>query len=242
MIVIALLIPFLALTKLASGQEARLTLPPKCELSATSPAQQNAFPSADKIPSPQRGRPVPLHDRALDSLRNDYEQRLVATPGDADILIALAIIAERQQRWRDAERFRRQARLANPESPLVMANTMARSTTQEARRQTENDLKAWIAEHPEAAALHFAQGNFLARQGRWSEAEGAYFNAVAYEGDNPDFLFNLAVSLDHLRQYHQASQQYRLAIEAAGKRPAGFDTKQVIERIGILDSSKVSQP
>ncbi|MBS1131516.1 MAG: hypothetical protein H6R16_2518, partial [Proteobacteria bacterium] len=67
-----------------------------------------------------------------------------------------------------------------------------------------------------------------------AEAQQVYFNAVAADGDNPDYLFNLAISLDHIRQNRLAAQHYRLALEASTKRPAAFDRNKVEKRLGEL--------
>lgn len=225
MIVIALLIPLLTLAGLASGQEARPSSPPRNE------------PNTPIQPLPEQ-----QYALTLELLRHECERRLVETPEDAEIMIALAVIAERQQHLLEAEQLRHKARRSNPESPLVMADMIAEGMTSGTTRHTEENLKRWIAAHPDAATLYFAHGNLLARQGRWREAEQAYFNAVVHEGDNPDFLFNLAVSLDHLRQYGQARKYYRLALEAASKRPAGFAPKDVIQRLGTLDSESPRRP
>ena len=90
------------------------------------------------------------------------------------------------------------------------------------------------ASQPESGSLNFALGNFYSRQGRWSEAQQVYFNAVAADADNPDYLFNLAVSLDHLRQPKVAAQHYRLALEATQRRPAGFDRERARLRLAEL--------
>lgn len=105
----------------------------------------------------------------------------------------------------------------------------------EADPQTaESRLKSLLSAQPESAALNFALGNLYARQNRWPEAQQVYFNAVAADGDNPDYLFNLAVSLDHLRQPRLAGQHYRMALEAAARRPAAFDPAGVEKRLGEL--------
>ncbi|MEF8720666.1 MAG: tetratricopeptide repeat protein [Candidatus Accumulibacter necessarius] len=88
---------------------------------------------------------------------------------------------------------------------------------------SESRLKTLLASQPDASALHFALGNLYARQGRWSEAQQAYFQAYALEPDNADYLFNVAVSLDHLRQNKLAAQYYRMALSAAETRRSAFD-------------------
>jgi uncharacterized protein HemY len=102
----------------------------------------------------------------------------------------------------------------------------------------ESRLKSLLSSQPESAPLNFALGNLYSRQGRWAEAQQVYFNAVAAEGDNPDYLFNLAVSLDHLRQARLAAQHYRLALEASAKRPAGFSRDNVQKRLGELQPER----
>ncbi len=79
--------------------------------------------------------------------------------------------------------------------------------------------------------MHFALGNLYARQSRWSAAQQAYFRAYATEPDNADFIFNLAVSLDHLHQNKLAAQYYQMALSAAATRPGSFDRNQVQTRI-----------
>jgi Tfp pilus assembly protein PilF len=70
--------------------------------------------------------------------------------------------------------------------------------------------------------LHFTLGNQYAQQGRWAEAQQAYFKAFAADPENPDFAFNLAVSLDQLHQSRLALEYYRRALALAEKRAPGF--------------------
>ena len=71
--------------------------------------------------------------------------------------------------------------------------------------------------------LQFTLGNQYAQQGRWAEAQQAYFRAFTADPDNPDFAYNLAVSLDHLRQPKLALEYYRRALALAEKRGASFN-------------------
>lgn len=67
-----------------------------------------------------------------------------------------------------------------------------------------------------------------------SEAQQAYFQAYAADPENPDFIFNVAVSLDQLRKSKLATQYYQMALSAAEARPAGFDRAQVENRLHEL--------
>lgn len=170
----------------------------------------------------------------LEQARHDYEQALKRDPNNTDALLALAAIAQQQGRLVDAERWQQRALVANPADPAAQAAALNGSAASADPQTTESRLKSLLAAQPESAPLNFALGNLLARQNRWAEAQQVYFNAVAADGDNPDYLFNLAVSLDHIRQGRLAAQHYRLAQEAADKRPAAFDRERLRRRLAEL--------
>lgn len=98
----------------------------------------------------------------------------------------------------------------------------------------ESALKTHLAEQPGSHQLHFALGNDLAAQGRWSEAQQAYFNAHRLDPENPDYLYNLAVALDQLQQSRVALQFYERAVAAATTRAPQFDTALIAKRIADL--------
>jgi Flp pilus assembly protein TadD len=77
-------------------------------------------------------------------------------------------------------------------------------------------------------------GNQYARQSRWTEAQAAYFRAYSLDPDNADFAFNLAVSLDQLRQKKPALEYYQRSLTLTGKRAASFDASQARTRVQEL--------
>ena len=174
----------------------------------------------------------------FDRSRQAFEEALQSDPNNTDALLALAAIASRQGRPAEADDFRRRALVANPSDPAVQAANMNSAAIDADPNAAESHLKTLLSSHPESAALNFALGNLYARQSHWTEAQQAYFNAVAADGDNPDYLFNLAISLDHLRQPRLAAQHYRLALEAAARRPAAFDRNRVQKRLGELQAER----
>jgi tetratricopeptide (TPR) repeat protein len=174
-----------------------------------------------------------LQGNQLDAARHDYEQALKTDPNNVDTLLALAAIAQRQGRSADADSYRQRAIDADPRDPAAQAAALG-VTTGGDQMANESRLKTALATQPESGPLNFALGNLYARQGRWSEAQQVYFNAVAADADNPDYLFNLAISLDHLRQPKLAAQHYRLALDAAQRRPAAFDRERVRLRLAEL--------
>jgi tetratricopeptide (TPR) repeat protein len=183
---------------------------------------------------------VQAHDHIqksqLDSARSSYEKALQRDPNNTDALLALAAIAQKQGRLDDADRYNQRALVANPADPASQAAMLSGATAAADPLTTESRLKILLASQPESAPLNFALGNLYSRQGRWADAQQAFFNSVAAEGDHPDYLFNLAVSLDHMRQNKLAAQHYRLALDAANKRPAAFDREQVVRRLSNLQA------
>jgi tetratricopeptide (TPR) repeat protein len=174
-----------------------------------------------------------LQGNQLDAARHDYEQALKTDPNNVDTLLALAAIAQRQGRSADADRYQQRAIDADPRDPAAQAAVLGGASGGD-QIANESRLKSALAAQPESGPLNFALGNLYARQGRWSEAQQVYFNAVAADADNPDYLFNLAISLDHLRQPKLAAQHYRLALDAAQRRPAAFDRERVRLRLAEL--------
>ena len=166
----------------------------------------------------------------------NYEQALRNDPKNVDALLGLAAIAQRQGRQADAERLQQLASAADPKDAGAQAALISHSAAADPQA-AESRLKTLLADQPQSAPLQFALGNLYAGQGRWAEAQQAYFNTVACNGENPDYLFNLAVSLDRLRQGKVAIEYYRQALEAATKQPPAFSPEQARQRLNQLTSS-----
>lgn len=166
-------------------------------------------------------------DLALAQL--EYERAQKADPRNTDVLHGLAAIAMRQGHLDQAELLYRQITEADPQDTVAMA-ALINARGQIDPGTAESRLKNLSAAQPELAAPHFSLGNLYARHGRWADAQQAYFRAYTAEPDNPDILYNLAISLEHLRQNKLAAQYYGQAIAAAQGKPAGFDKAQAAAR------------
>jgi tetratricopeptide (TPR) repeat protein len=163
----------------------------------------------------------------------EYERAQKSDPRNTDALHGLAAIAVRQGRLDQAELLYRRITEADPQDTVALA-ALINSRGQIDPGAAESRLKSLAAAQPELAAPHFSLGNLYARHGRWSDAQQAYFRAYSAEPDNPDILYNLAISLEHLRQNKLAAQYYGQAIAAAQNRPAGFDKAQASARLRTL--------
>ena len=107
-------------------------------------------------------------------------------------------------------------------------------------RVTESQLKLMLDEGGDPGTINFALGALYARHERWNDAQLAYFEAVRHRPNNPDYLFNLAVSLDQIGQRKAALDYYQKALTAADNASAGFDQSQVLSRIQVISAQSAS--
>jgi tetratricopeptide (TPR) repeat protein len=99
----------------------------------------------------------------------------------------------------------------------------------------ESNLRNLLAKDPTEPSLLFALGNSLAAQGRWSEAQAVYFQAYSGDNQQPDYAFNLAISLERLRQNSLALNYYRSALELTQTKSARFKVELARQRIAALE-------
>jgi len=169
----------------------------------------------------------------LAAARQDYHEALKLDPKNRDALLGLATIAARNGEFNEAEARYLGLLEADPRDSHAMAGLIA-LRGQADPMQSESRLKGMIANQPEAGFLHFTLGNQMAAQARWAEAQESYFKATASDPNSPDYAYNLAVSLDHLRQTKPALEYYQKALALAGTRPATFDRNRAAARIREL--------
>ena len=110
-------------------------------------------------------------------------------------------------------------------------------------RVTETQLKMMLDNDGDPGLINFALGNLYSRHSRWNDAQLAFFEAVRHRPNNPDYLFNLAVSLDQIGQRAAAKDYYQKAVTAADESNAGFNAADAIARIqSISQSASASAP
>jgi len=159
----------------------------------------------------------------LAAARSEYEQALRDEPANRDALLGLAAIDVRAGRYESAEALYMRVLQGDPRDSQAQAALISLRSGRSDPLATESRVKSLLAADPSAHALNFALGNQLAQQNRWAEAQQEFFKAYTAEPENADFAYNLAVSLDHLRQPRQALDYYQRAIGLSQKRGAGFD-------------------
>lgn len=219
---------------------------PRIAAVARTPAARAPAPRATEAPAPPASQPVPrVHPRVaagyaayqegrLEAARNEYQLALREEPGNRDALLGLAALDMREQRYESADAIYRQLLRTDPRDAYAHAGLLALRGQGIDPVTTESRLKTLLAAEPESAVLNFSLGNQYAQQARWAEAQQAYFKAVAAEPENPDYAYNLAVSLEHLRQAGPARDYYRRALTLAEGRNASFDRAAAQARVQQL--------
>jgi len=162
-----------------------------------------------------------------------YEAALRIDGRNRDALLGLGAVARRRGDDRRALAVYRTLLQQDPADAVAAAalNVLPGAGGEHTR---ELELKRLLHKDPGAAELHFALGYLYSGERRWGPARAAFFAAHRRDTGNPDFMFNLAVCLDHLNQTRAAREYYRKALRAADVRASGFDREAARARLRLL--------
>jgi tetratricopeptide (TPR) repeat protein len=142
-----------------------------------------------------------------------YNQAAARQRG-VDALLGLAAVAIAQNRDADAQRLYREILDMDPRNAVAqgaLLDLLGSTDTPAA----ESRLKTLIEREP-SAHLYQSLGNLYANQGRWNDAQAAYFEAWRSAPANADYAYNLAVSLDQLGERTAALTYYQKALASDG--------------------------
>ncbi len=163
-----------------------------------------------------------------------YTRAAEAEPFNIDAHLGLAAASARNGDFATAARHYRRVLEIDPRNSMAISGLLAVGG-QAQPGALENELKVLIGRNPDAPTLYFSLGNLYAADGRWTDAQQAYFDACRLEPANADYLYNLAVSLDHLGQFPLALDYYQRALSA--KSAGQYDRRAVARRIDELKAN-----
>ncbi len=169
----------------------------------------------------------------LDLARRNYLTAHRLAPKDLDALLGLAAVAVRERRVQEAHGWYRRVLVLDPRNPHALAG-LATLDRQGGFARAESLLRQQLKKSPKNAVLYFALGNLHARQNHWPQAQKAYFEALSRDPTNPDYAYNLAVSLDRMGKFQLARCYYQKALQEAQLRPFVFSRAAVQARLQTL--------
>ena len=221
---------------------ARQGAPATAGAAAAVPQRRPAQRESDITVTPARVQSDPILEGAFQAFnagdlaraREDYQQVRRYNPDSRDALLGLAAVETQAKRYDAAESYYTRLIELDPRDAYAQAGLIG-LRGQVDPLAAESRLKNMIAAQPDASFLHFTLGNQYAAQGRWAEAQQAYFQAYASDPEHPDFAYNLAISLDRMHQTKPALEYYRRALALAEGRPVSFDRAQVSNRVSQLE-------
>ncbi len=161
-----------------------------------------------------------------------YAKLVQADPLNPDAQLGLATVFARTGDTASAARHYRLVLAIDPRNGPALAGLLAVSGS--SSTALESELRMLVERNPGTASLRFTLGNVYATERRWVEAQQAYFEAFRLESDNADYIYNLAVSLDQLRQPKLALDYYQKCLAARARSGGQFDPATVARRIREL--------
>lgn len=171
-----------------------------------------------------------LQEGRLEAAQSAYRRLLQQEPRNVDALLGMAAVAARSNNPGEAGRLYLRALDVEPKNTFAQAGLLNLLGSADPAG-SEAKLKRLLADQP-SAFLHFALGNLYAAEERWPDAQQAYFQAHHLAPSNPDYAFNLAVSLEHIKQPKPALTYYQRALQLLGRDgAASFDRAAVEARI-----------
>ncbi|MBF0446001.1 MAG: tetratricopeptide repeat protein [Magnetococcales bacterium] len=152
-----------------------------------------------------------------------------------EALMGLASIAVHNHQFEQARQTYKRILFLNPKDKEVESRLISLREMSDPMVRV-SQLKNMIRVEPDNFNLHFILGTIYVGKEQWSEAKEAFTKAHILERDHPDTVYNLAVSLDHLKQTEEALKYYLLAAKLAKTHPVEFELKHVNNRIVDLQT------
>jgi len=174
-----------------------------------------------------------FHQKNYDTSKSLYQQVIARDNQNRDALLGLSAIGIKTNRYEYSRQKYLYLLQLNPRDSIAIAGLSSLDNNANSQL-TESKLKFLLKQQPDAAHLYFALGTLFSMQNKWPEAQSAYFSAWSANNKNPDYAYNLAVSLDHLDKKKQALKFYQLSLKLKSSTNANFSRHLAQQRINTL--------
>ncbi len=183
------------------------------------------------------------HD--FDNAQKYYQQALQQQANNIDALHGMAAIYLQKNQLSLARQYYQQILTLYPKDILAFAQIQA-LTPKGSMLEKQTQITLLLKEQPQSAILFFTLGSLYAQQQQWEKAQQAFFSAWSLDNNNSDYIYNLAISLDHLQQYASASRFYQQLLLPKMYNPA-INKQQLQQRIQelhriMIHSTKTGSP
>ncbi len=180
-----------------------------------------------------------LNDAYLAYERNDYEaaeagyrRALLIAPMHPNALEGLAAVLIIKGAAEESVQYYEMLLSVDPNN-IAAATALLGRQHEFTPADIETQIKQLIQRYPTSAHLHFVLGSSHAAKSRWPDARAAYDKAHRLDAENADYMYNLAVSFEHLGRLREARFFYESALTVMNDN-FGMDRSVVAERLSAL--------
>lgn len=164
-----------------------------------------------------------------------YSSALRDAPENRDALLGLAATATRMGRLDIALGHYQVLLTMNPQDALAKSGVLSLASLSGDLPRLESEVKILLSDHPSDAHLHFLLGSLYSSTGNWNGARESFYRAVDLDKFNPDYVYNLAVSMDHAASYREALSYYKQAKAISLVASPTFSLESLNARINVLE-------
>ncbi len=167
--------------------------------------------------------------------KQHYNAALTADPYHRDALLGAAAVAVANGNYQAAVKYYQRQLDREPQDDFAHAGLLSIASREGATPGLLSEVNILLQEKPSAAHLHFLKGALFAKQQRWPAAQEAFFRAWSIDSERADYTYNLAISLDHLRQYQEALRFYRQTLQLTNINISAEQLSRLHKRITQLE-------
>ena len=178
-----------------------------------------------------------FQNKDYEASSREYKKALDKESNNHDALLGIAAISLQQDDVEAARDIYIKLLELDPRDPHAHAG-LANIAQTGGANLSETKLKQLIEYRPDDSHLQFALGNLYVQKKSWPEAQQAFFNAWKSDSKNPDYAYNLAVSLDQLGKHREARAYYEDSLKLATGKNISFSPDAVKNRLAYLGGAE----